>query len=126
MALEWAVLAYAVGAEAIILLLVTMPGLQRLRKGMIAVSRSSLRPLMAIVPFCLFLLLDIYYKYEQLQKCQGPTCTVAEQMRHSKSVMKSQRNALLVLAALLLYWVLYCVTHMLIKIEKLQQELRQL
>lgn len=126
MALEWTVLAYAVAAEAIILLLVTMPGLERLRKGLVAVSRSSLQPLMAIIPFCLFLLLDIYWKFEHMPKCEGPACTVAEQTRHAKSVMKSQRNAILVLAALLLYWLLYCITHMLVQVEKLQQQVKQL
>lgn len=126
MALEWAVLAYIVGAEAIVLLLVTMPGLDRLRKGVIGVAKSCLQPLMATIPFCLFLLLDIYWKFENMPKCDGPECSVAEHTKHSKSVMKSQRNAILVISALLLYWLLYCVTHMLVQIEKLNQEVKQL
>lgn len=126
MALEWIVLSYAVAAEAVILLFVTMPGLDRLRKGIILVARSSLQPLMAIIPFCLYLLLDIYWKFEHLPKCEGPHCTVAEQTKHAKSIMKSQRNAVLVLAALVLYWLLYCVTRILVQLEKVHQEAKQL
>eukprot|EP00250_Pteridium_aquilinum_P006919 c16745_g1_i1 orf=152-547(+) len=126
MALEWALLAYTVGAEAIILLLVTVPGLERIRKGIIGVARSCLQPLMAVIPFCLFLLLDIYWKFEHMPKCAGPECSAAEHIKHSKSMMKSQRNAILVLAALLLYWLLYCVTHMLVQIDRLNQQVKQL
>ncbi|MCO5583056.1 hypothetical protein L7F22_036963 [Adiantum nelumboides] len=126
MALEWAVLAYTVGAEALILLLVTLPGLERLRKGVIGVARSALQPLMAIIPFCLFLLLDIYWKFDNMPKCTGPECTAAEHTKHQKSVMKSQRNAILVIAALLLYWLLYCATHMLVQIDRMSQQLKQL
>ena len=40
MALEWVVLGYAAGAEAIMVLLLTIPGLDGLRKGLIAVTRN--------------------------------------------------------------------------------------
>jgi hypothetical protein len=46
--------------EAIILILLTLPGTQGLQKGLIAVARTSLQPLLAVVPFALFLLLEIY------------------------------------------------------------------
>ena len=126
MALEWALLAYAVGAEVIILLIITMPGLQRVRKGVIGVARSFLRPLMAIIPFSLFLLMDIYWKFEHMPKCVGPECTLVDQTRHAKSIMKTQRNAVLVLSAVILYWLLYCTTHMLVQIDKLSQQVKQL
>ena len=126
MALEWALLAYAVGAEVIILLIITMPGLQRVRKGVIGVARSFLRPLMAIIPFSLFLLMDIYWKFEHMPKCSGPECTLVERTRHAKSMMKTQRNIILVLSALLLYWLLYCTTHMLVQITKLNQQVKQM
>ena len=126
MALEWVLLTYAVGAEAILLLIITMPGLQRLRKGVIAVARSFLQPLMAIIPFCLYLLMDIYWKFEHMPKCIGPECTLVDQTRHAKSMMKSQRNAVLVLSAVILYWLLYCTTHMLVQIDKLSQQVKQL
>lgn len=126
MALEWAALGAVTAAEAIILILLTLPGTQGLRKGLIAVARTSLQPLLAVVPFALFLLLEIYWKYEHLPECKGPTCSVAEQDRHSKSVFKSQRNGILVLGALLLYWVLYRVTAMLVSLERVSNQLKNL
>ncbi|KAJ4710044.1 B-cell receptor-associated protein [Melia azedarach] len=64
MALEWVVLGYAAAAEAIMVLLLTLPGLDGLRKGLVAVTRNLLKPFLSVVPFCLFLLMDIYWKYE--------------------------------------------------------------
>ncbi|KAJ7523157.1 hypothetical protein O6H91_18G039600 [Diphasiastrum complanatum] len=126
MALEWGALAAVVGAEALLLLFVTFPGLQNLRKGTIGVAKSALRPLMAVVPFSLFLLLDIYWKYETRLQCEQGTCSQSDREHHAKSMMKSQRNALLVFASLLLYWILYRVTNMLIRMDYLQQQLKRL
>ncbi|CAM6051457.1 unnamed protein product [Sphagnum compactum] len=70
MALEWAALGAVTAAEAIILILLTLPGTQGLRKGLIAVARTSLQPLLAVVPFALFLLLEIYWKYEHLRSAK--------------------------------------------------------
>ncbi|KAM0038012.1 putative B-cell receptor-associated protein [Helianthus debilis subsp. tardiflorus] len=64
MALEWVVLGYATAAEAIMILLLTLSGLDSLRKGLIAVTTILLKPFLSVVPFCLFLLDDIYRKYE--------------------------------------------------------------
>ncbi|KAH7438416.1 hypothetical protein KP509_04G014100 [Ceratopteris richardii] len=103
-----------------------MPGLKRLRKGIIAAARSCLQPLLTTIPFCLFLLLDIYWKYENMPKCEGAVCSAAEHTKHSKSIMKSQRNFVLVLAAPLLYWLLYSATNMLVQVEKLNLQVEQL
>ncbi|PRQ22728.1 putative B-cell receptor-associated protein 29/31 [Rosa chinensis] len=62
MALEWVVLGYAVDAEALMVLLITLPGLEGLRKGLMAITRNLLKPFFSVVPFCLFLLMDIYWK----------------------------------------------------------------
>ncbi|KAB2097241.1 hypothetical protein ERO13_A01G148518v2 [Gossypium hirsutum] len=126
MALEWVVLGYTAGAEAIMLLLLTVPGLDGLRKGLIAVTRNLLKPFMSVVPFCLFLLMDIYWKYEMRPTCDADTCTPSEYLRHQKSIMKSQRNALLIAAALILYWLLYSVTNLVVKIEQLNQRVERL
>jgi hypothetical protein len=40
--------------------------------------------------------------------------------------MKSQRNALLIGAALIFYWLLYSVTHLVVKIEQLNQRVERL
>ncbi|XP_074565276.1 uncharacterized protein LOC141821805 [Curcuma longa] len=127
MALEWVVLGYAAGAEAIMLLFLTLPGLDVLRRGLVAVVRSALKPLLAVVPFCLFLLADIYWKYEMRPTCeQEHACTPSEHVRHQKSIMKSQRNALLIASALLLYWLLFCVTGLLVRINQLNQRIEKL
>ncbi|XP_078444692.1 uncharacterized protein LOC144713849 [Wolffia australiana] len=127
MALEWVVLSYAAGAEAVMLLLLTLPGLDGLRKGLVAVTKNTLKPLLSVVPFCLFLLMDIYWKYENRPSCGDEhACTPSEYIRHQKSVMKSQRNALLIAATLLLYWLLFSVTHLVIRQQQLSQRLEKL
>ncbi|KAF5940660.1 hypothetical protein HYC85_021827 [Camellia sinensis] len=94
MALEWVVLEYAAGAKAIMVLLLTLPGVDRLQKGLIAVTRNLLKPFLSVVPFCLFLLMDIYWKYKTRPSCKSPdSCTPTEHLSHQKSIMKSQRNA---------------------------------
>ncbi|KAL4331092.1 hypothetical protein AHAS_Ahas13G0465500 [Arachis hypogaea] len=126
MALEWVVLGYAAAAEAIMVLLLTIPGLDGLRRGLIAVTRNLLKPFLSVVPFCLFLLMDIYWKYETRPSCEGDSCTPTEHLRHQKSIMKSQRNALLIASALLFYWLLYSVTNLVVKIEQLNQRVERL
>ncbi|XP_051192809.1 uncharacterized protein [Lolium perenne] len=127
MALEWVVLGYAAGAEAIMLLLLTLPGLDALRHGMITVVRGALKPMMSVVPFCLFLLMDIYWKYETRPTCGDEhACTPSEHLRHQKSIIKSQRNGLLILAALLLYWILFSVTSLVVKLDALQHRVDRL
>lgn len=127
MALEWVVLSYAAGAEAVMLLLLTLPGLDGLRKGLVAVTRSALKPLLSVVPFCLFLLMDIYWKYEMRPSCgEEHACTPSEYLRHQKSVMKSQRNALLIAATLIFYWLLFSVTNLVLRRQQLSQRLEKL
>ncbi|CAK9172258.1 unnamed protein product [Ilex paraguariensis] len=127
MALEWVVLGYAAAAEAIMVLLLTLPGIDGLRRGLISITRNLLKPFLAVVPFCLFLLMDIYWKYETRPSCESPgSCTPTEQLRHQKSIMKSQRNALLIVAALMFYWLLYSVTLLVLKAEQLNQRIEKL
>ncbi|KAL6003474.1 hypothetical protein ACLOJK_023704 [Asimina triloba] len=126
MALEWVVLGYTAGAEAIMLLLVTLPGLDRLRNGLISVVRNALKPMLSVIPFCLFLLMDIYWKYEIRPSCQEGACTPSEYLRHQKSIMKSQRNALLIASALLFYWLLFAVTGLVVKLEQLSQRVENM
>ncbi|KAG6497796.1 hypothetical protein ZIOFF_045702 [Zingiber officinale] len=122
MALEWVVLGYTAAAEAIMLILLTLPWLGGLHRGLVAVVRGALKPLLSVVPFCLFLLADIYWKYETRPNCeQEHSCTPSEYLRHQKSIMKSQRNGLLIASALLLYWLLFTVTTLAGRIEQLNQ-----
>ncbi|KAK1437684.1 hypothetical protein QVD17_03480 [Tagetes erecta] len=127
MALEWVVLGYAAAAEAVMVLLLTIPGLGPLRKGLVAVIRNLLKPFLSIVPFCLFLFMDIYWKYENRPTCDSSdSCTPTEHLRHQKSIMKSQRNMLLIVTALVFYWLLYSVTHLVVKIDQLSSRVDKL
>lgn len=127
MALEWVVLGCAAGAEAVMLLLITLPGLSRLRPGLVSITRSALKPMLSLVPFCLFLLLDIYWKYETRPICDNEhDCTPTEFLRHQKSMMKSQRNAILIAVALLLNWLLLAVTRLVVHIDQLGQRIEKL
>ncbi|KVI06278.1 uncharacterized protein LOC112528752 [Cynara cardunculus var. scolymus] len=126
MALEWVVLGYAAAAEAVMVLLLTVPGLGPLRKGLVAVIRNLLKPFLSIVPFCLFLFMDIYWKYENRPSCASDSCTPTEHLRHQKSIMKSQRNMLLIVSALVFYWLLYSVTHLVVKIDQLNSRVEKL
>ena len=126
MALEWVVLGYAAAAEAVMVLLLTVPGLGPLRKGLVAVIRKLLKPFLSIVPFCLFLFMDIYWKYEHRPNCEAESCTPTEHLRHQKSIMKSQRNMLLIVSALVFYWLLFSVTHLVVKIDQLNSRVDKL
>ncbi|XP_059655353.1 uncharacterized protein LOC132302486 [Cornus florida] len=127
MALEWVVLGYAAGAEAIMVLLLTLPGLHHLQKGLVSVTRNLLKPFLSVVPFCLFLLMDIYWKYETRPSCESPeSCTPTDHLRHQKSIMKSQRNALLIASALIFYWLLYSVTQLVVRVDQLNQRIDKL
>lgn len=57
MALEWIVLAGAVGLEAVLLLIVSMPLPHSLVKSVVTLYKQILQPLLAILPFALFQLL---------------------------------------------------------------------
>ncbi|KAI3720150.1 hypothetical protein L6452_21061 [Arctium lappa] len=127
MALEWIVIGYAAGAEATMVLLLTLPGLGPLRKGLVAVIRNLLKPFLSVVPFGVFLFMDIYWKYENRPTCESSeSCTPTDQLRDQKYIMKTQRNILLIVSALVFYWLLYSVTHMLITIEILNARIEKL
>ena len=125
MALEWIVVAYAAGAEAMMLLL-TLPGSNPLRHGLLSVTKTLLKPFLSILPFCLLLLLDIYWKYETMPSCKTlNSCSPSENLRHQKSTIKSQRNALLIAAAVAFYWLLYSVTKLVDRVEQLQFQIKK-
>jgi len=126
MALEWVAIAYAAGAEAMMLLLLTLPGLNPLRNGLLSVTKTLLKPFFSILPICLFLVMDIYWKYETMPSCKTlNSCSPSENMRHQKSTIKSQRNALLIAAALVFYWLLYSVTKLIDRVEQLQFQIKR-
>ncbi|XP_076943908.1 uncharacterized protein LOC143614317 [Bidens hawaiensis] len=127
MALQWVVLGYTAAAEAVMVLLLTLPGIAPLRKSLAAIIRNILiKPFLSIVPFCLFLSMDIYWKYENQPTCNSvDACSPTERLRHQKSTMRSQRNMLLIVTALVFYWLLYSVTHMVVKIDQLNSRVEK-
>lgn len=128
MALEWVVLGYTAGAEAIMLLLLTLPGFGPIKRGLTTVIRNALKPMMSVVPFCLFLLMDIYWKYEtKLSSCHDPeNCSPSEHLRHEKSLVKTQRNLLLIVATLLLYWLLVSFIAMAARLDALNEQIKKI
>ncbi|CAI5959283.1 unnamed protein product [Closterium sp. NIES-65] len=108
------------GLEALLLFLVSLPLPRPLISRFVPLVLAALQPLLAVVPFCLFFLLDVYWKYEFRMDCRGGACTSADRDRYQKSVIKSQRNFILGLFGIYLYWVLYryCVLSM--KVNRLE------
>ncbi|KAI8017909.1 hypothetical protein LOK49_LG04G01506 [Camellia lanceoleosa] len=104
-------------------LFLTLPGLDFLRKGLISVIQKLLKPFLSVVPFCIFLLMDIYWKYETRPSCESHTCSPSEHLLHEKSIMKSQRNVLLIFSALIFYWLLYSVTGLVVRLDQLNKRL---
>lgn len=70
--------------------------------------------------------MDIYWKYENRPTCEGHTCSPSEHLRHQKSIMKSQRNALLIAAAVVFYWLLFSVTRLVVKVDLLEKRVQKL
>ncbi|RDX97169.1 Importin subunit alpha-1b, partial [Mucuna pruriens] len=70
--------------------------------------------------------MDGYWKYETRPSCDAESYTPSKHLRHQKSIMKSQRNALLIATALPFYWLLYSVTNLVVRIKQLNQHLDRL
>lgn len=126
MALEWAVLGLVAVVQAALLILITLPGLSVLRHQLLALSRAALQPLLAVVPFCFFLVLEIYWQFENMPECSGSSCNVPEQDRLSKKMMMNQRNMILVAVTLLSYWLLYRFTAILVRVEASNVQINKL
>ncbi|KAG9133561.1 hypothetical protein Leryth_016515 [Lithospermum erythrorhizon] len=103
MALQWMILAYVVAAEASVAILLTLPYPKPLKSRFVSLISLILQPALFIIPFAGFQLLDIYWKNEHRLMCSGEVCTAAERDRYEKSIYKAQRNAILCIAACLLY-----------------------
>lgn len=80
--LKWVVLCYVASVEAVVIILLTLPDLDALRKGLIIVAISLLKPFLPVVPVCLFLLANIYWKYELMPNYEFHNCLPSEHLRH--------------------------------------------
>jgi preprotein translocase subunit Sec63 len=118
MALQWFLLGVVAAVEAAVLLLLSAPMPREVSKQVLEFVRRILQPGLAVVPFALFQLLEVYWKYEHRINCAKQECSPFERDRFQRSFYKSHRNALLAISAALLYWLLF-------RIAKMQQELQQ-
>ncbi|PON96787.1 B-cell receptor-associated protein [Trema orientale] len=121
MALQWMILTYVVAAEAVLALLLTLPSPKLLKNRLVSLVSLILQPSLFIVPFAGFQLLDIYWKNEHRLMCTSEICTAAERDRYEKSIYKAQRNVILCVVAVLLYWCLYRISKYYKDIQTLEE-----
>ncbi|PON79283.1 B-cell receptor-associated protein [Parasponia andersonii] len=121
MALQWMILTYVVAAEAVLALLLTLPSPKLLKNRLVSLVSLVLQPSLFIVPFAGFQLLDIYWKNEHRLMCTSEICTAAERDRYEKSIYKAQRNVILCVVAVLLYWCLYRISKYYKDIQTLEE-----
>ncbi|XP_044476346.1 uncharacterized protein LOC123203922 [Mangifera indica] len=121
MALQWVILTYVVAAEAAIALLLTLPAPKLLKKRFVSLISIILQPCLFVVPFAAFQLMDLYWKNEHRLMCTSEICTAAERDRYEKSMYKAQRNAILCVAACLLYWSMYRICKYYNEVQSLEE-----
>ncbi|KAK6794850.1 hypothetical protein RDI58_008303 [Solanum bulbocastanum] len=121
MALQWMILTYVVAAEAAIATLLTLPSPKAIKSRFVSLISLTLQPSLFIIPFAGFQLLDIYWKNEHRLMCTGEICTAAERDRYERSIYKAQRNAILCVAACLLYWCIYRVCKYYKEIQSIEE-----
>lgn len=126
MALQWMILGFLAAVEAVLVLLVTLPVPKPLRAQVLKLIKPVLQPGLAVVPFALFQLLDVYWKFEHRPNCAGRVCTSADRDHFDKSTFKGQRNVLLGIGAALLYWLLYRLVQVQGEIVRLEGEVKRL
>lgn len=126
--LQWIICALLAAGEAVLLLALTIPSYHAIRKKTIPFMQRLLQPLLVIVPFSIFQLLDVYWKMEHKLSCgdNGQFCTQADRDRSAKSAIKNQRNLLLAVAALFLYWMLYRFVTLHATILRMESEIKKL
>ncbi|XP_051182372.1 uncharacterized protein [Lolium perenne] len=107
MALQWMILACVVAAEAAVAALLTLPAPRAVRAQIVGLTSLILQPVACVLPFAAFQLLDIYWKQEHRLTCTTEVCTAEERVRFEKSIFKAQRNVILCVSAVLLYWCIY-------------------
>eukprot|EP00270_Netrium_digitus_P019221 TRINITY_DN7543_c0_g1_i1.p1 TRINITY_DN7543_c0_g1~~TRINITY_DN7543_c0_g1_i1.p1 ORF type:complete len:130 (-),score=15.96 TRINITY_DN7543_c0_g1_i1:216-605(-) len=125
MSLQWVMCGAVAAFEAVLVLLVSIPTYRSIRLRVIPALTTLMQPLLAVVPFALFQLLDVYLKYEFSPKCDGPLCTSADHDRFEKKAAKNDRNFLLAFSALFLYWVLWRLCKLHGHILRLESELKR-
>jgi hypothetical protein len=124
MALQWVLMGSVAILEAVILVFLSLPLPQALRKRTVWVVENSLQPMLAVVPFAIFQLTEVYLKWESRIRCAADVCTVTDRDRFERAMMKTQRNGVLAFSALLLYWILFRFCKTLKKLTLLEDKLK--
>ncbi|KAK0586768.1 hypothetical protein LWI29_012029 [Acer saccharum] len=121
MALQWMILTYVVAAEAALAFILTLPSPQLLKSRLVSLVSLILQPALFVVPFSGFQLLDIYWKNEHRLMCTSETCTATERDRYEKSIYKAERNVILCVSAILLYWCIYRICKFYKELQNLEE-----
>ncbi|OIV89928.1 hypothetical protein TanjilG_02119 [Lupinus angustifolius] len=119
MALQWLIISYVVAIEAAIVVLITLPSPKLLRNRIVSLVSLILQPALFVIPFAGFQLLDLYWKNEHRLICTSEVCTATERDRYEKAIYKAQRNVILCVATILIYW---CIS----RICKYQKDVQSL
>ncbi|OIW21492.1 hypothetical protein TanjilG_05141 [Lupinus angustifolius] len=119
MALQWLILTYIVAVEVALAVIITLPSPKLLRNRIVSLVSLILQPALFVIPFAGFQLLDLYWKNEHRLTCTSEVCTATERDRYEKAIYKAQRNVILCVAAILIYW---CIS----RICKYQKDLQTL
>ncbi|CAL0322284.1 unnamed protein product [Lupinus luteus] len=119
MALQWLILTYVVAVEAALAVIITLPSPNLLRNRIVSFVSLILQPALFVIPFAGFQLLDLYWKNEHRLMCTSEVCTATERDRYEKAIYKAQKNVILCVAAIVIYW---CIS----RICKYQKDLQTL
>ncbi|KAE9600214.1 hypothetical protein Lal_00045542 [Lupinus albus] len=119
MALQWLILSYVVAVEAALAVIITLPSPKLLRNRIVSLVSLILQPALFVIPFAGFQLLDLYWKNEHRLMCTSEVCTATERDRYEKAIYKAQKNVILCVAAIIIYW---CIS----RICKYQKDLQTL
>ncbi|KAK3224623.1 hypothetical protein Dsin_004485 [Dipteronia sinensis] len=121
MALQWMILTYVVAAEAALAFILTLPSPKLLKSRLVSLVSLILQPALFVVPFSAFQLLDIYWKNEHRLTCTSEICTATERDRYEKSIHKAERNVILCVSAILLYWCIYRICKFYKELQNLEE-----
>ncbi|KAK2664597.1 hypothetical protein Ddye_003171 [Dipteronia dyeriana] len=121
MALQWMILTYVVAAEAVLAFILTLPSPKLLKSQLVSLVSLILQPALFVVPFSAFQLLDIYWKNEHRLMCTSEICTATERDRYEKTIYKAERNVILCVSAILLYWCIYRICKFYKELQNLEE-----
>eukprot|EP00271_Cylindrocystis_brebissonii_P013449 TRINITY_DN33292_c0_g1_i1.p1 TRINITY_DN33292_c0_g1~~TRINITY_DN33292_c0_g1_i1.p1 ORF type:complete len:130 (-),score=16.52 TRINITY_DN33292_c0_g1_i1:270-659(-) len=126
MSLAWTICSFVASFEAGVLLMLSIPMVHVIRSKTIPLLDKFLQPLLFVVPFGLFQLLDVIWKYEfEMPPCSEPGCTPMDHERFQRKACRNERNLLLSLSVVFFYWLLYRMTKIHVSVLKMEAEAKK-